>query len=64
MKIYKQGDAVKFRLDGCWEGSGVIKDLGRNANVQVGFVVTLDKPVKEWPAGEDLLVWRDEMIDD
>ncbi len=48
---------IKFRLDGKWEGSGMIETYHSNH-----FGVRLDSDCKEFEAGELISVYFDEIV--
>ena len=60
MKYPEVGDKVAFRLDNRWEGKGTVAPSS-NALPKKAFNVKLDEPCKEYAAGEELIVWLEEI---
>ena len=55
----KEGDLIKFRLDGRVEGEGIFK-----YSRLVDIVVELTKPCKEFETGQEIIISTNEVIYD
>lgn len=60
MKYPEVGDKVSFRLDNKWEGTGVVVPSAQPLPSKA-FEVKIDTPVKEYPSGEIIVVWLEEV---
>lgn len=58
MKELKIGQKIKFRLDGIWEGEGLVL-----TNCDGFWEVYLTQRLKEFKIGAHIFVWDDEIFD-